>query len=300
MSSRADEPRHPIAVAAERAGLSQDILRAWERRYRAVTPSRSPCGQRLYSDADVERLRLMQVTSRQGRSVSQVAAMTTEELARMAAEDAEHAHVDDASRAEKILDEALLHVKALDAAALGRELARAATSLGLAGFIDAVAAPLMRRVGDDWHAGTLTIAHEHLASAVLRDLLLDVMRGFANQAGPRIVVATPSGERHEIGAAMAGASAAADVWSVIYLGADVPAADIVRATRAAGAIAVALSVVYHARPELLLEEIGQIRATLPRDISVLVGGAAATDVGVSLRAMGLTPATRLHFAPGKS
>ena len=53
-------PRHPIAVVSERTGLSQDVLRIWERRYRAVAPTRTAGGERLYSDADVERLRLIQ------------------------------------------------------------------------------------------------------------------------------------------------------------------------------------------------------------------------------------------------
>ena len=53
-------PRHPIAVVTERTGLSQDLLRVWERRYRAVSPTRGPGGQRLYSDADIERLQLIQ------------------------------------------------------------------------------------------------------------------------------------------------------------------------------------------------------------------------------------------------
>src|SRR6476469_6934867 len=56
-------PRHPIAVVAERIGLSQDVLRVWERRYDAVSPARGPQGQRLYSDADVERLALIQAAT---------------------------------------------------------------------------------------------------------------------------------------------------------------------------------------------------------------------------------------------
>ena len=289
MSDQGLEPRHPIAVAAERAGLSQDVLRAWERRYSAVVPSRGPGGQRLYSDADIERLRLMQLTSRQGRSVAQVASMTTDALARMAAEDAEHAQVHETSRASEVLDVAIEHVKALDPAPLAGELRRALASLGLPGFIESVAVPLMRRIGDEWHSGALTVAHEHLASAVLRDLLVDVMRGFMNPAGPRMIVATPAGERHEIGASLVGATAAAEGWNVVYLGADLPAADIVAATRAANARVVALSVVYAPQPAPLLEEIGRIRAELPRDVRVIVGGAAVNAMAASLRAIGVTP-----------
>ena len=287
MANPADEPRHPIAVASERTGLSQDVLRVWERRYSAVAPTRGPGGQRLYSDSDIERLRLMHVTTRAGRGVAQIAAMSTPELARMAAEDAAHARADDSSLAADALAASLEHAKALDAVLLSRELRRAATALGLSEFLGGVAAPFMRRIGDDWHAGHVSIAQEHLASTVLRDLLIDMMRGFFNYAGPRVVVATPAGERHEIGAAIVGASAAADGWNVVYLGADLPAVDIIAAARGTNAEVVALSVVYAGEHARVLEEIRAVREKLPRDVRVIVGGAGAREMASSLRELGV-------------
>src|SRR6202035_4511197 len=81
--------RHPIGVVAERTGLTPDVLRVWERRYRAVEPTRTEGGQRLYSDADIERLRLMYLATGAGRGISQVARLDTEELTRLVREDAE-------------------------------------------------------------------------------------------------------------------------------------------------------------------------------------------------------------------
>ena len=80
-------PRHPIAVVTERTGLSQDLLRVWERRYRAVSPTRGPGGQRLYSDADIERLVLLHAATRAGRSISRVANLANEALSAMVDED---------------------------------------------------------------------------------------------------------------------------------------------------------------------------------------------------------------------
>ena len=67
-----DAARHPIAVVAERTGLSIDVLRVWERRYSAVLPGRGPGGQRLYADADVERLRLLDAAVQGGRRIGAV------------------------------------------------------------------------------------------------------------------------------------------------------------------------------------------------------------------------------------
>ena len=50
--------RYPIRAVSKLTGISVDTLRAWERRYAVVDPERDERG-RLYSDADVERLRLL-------------------------------------------------------------------------------------------------------------------------------------------------------------------------------------------------------------------------------------------------
>ena len=64
---------HPIGVVAERTGLSLDVLRVWERRYGVVQPTRDEGGRRLYSDADIERLRLLAEATSGGRAIRQVA-----------------------------------------------------------------------------------------------------------------------------------------------------------------------------------------------------------------------------------
>src|SRR6476659_7302568 len=66
---------HPIQVVTRRTGISADVLRVWEKRYAVVTPVRSPSGRRLYSDADIERLRLIVRATRTGRTIGQVAAL---------------------------------------------------------------------------------------------------------------------------------------------------------------------------------------------------------------------------------
>jgi methanogenic corrinoid protein MtbC1 len=289
--------RHSIAVVSERTGLSQDVLRVWERRYAAVSPARGPNGQRLYSDADVTRLRLLHATSRAGRPISQLAAMPTSELAAIAEEDAAARRAPvvageggdrDSAHASEILNAAIGLARELEASMLASELRRAAAAFGVSTFINAVAAPLMRHIGDQWASGWLTIAQEHLATAVLRDILMDVTRGFtASPRAERMVVATPAGERHEIGAAMVAATAAAAGWNVIYLGADLPAADIVTAARSASARVVALSVVYPEDDARILAEIGEVRAAMPSDVRVVVGGAGAHTLAAALDGVGV-------------
>ena len=54
--NRSENPRHPIQLASRRTGLTAAVIRAWERRYEAIRPSRSATRRRLYSDAEIEKL----------------------------------------------------------------------------------------------------------------------------------------------------------------------------------------------------------------------------------------------------
>src|SRR5678810_782943 len=90
MAARSSAPPdilHPIQIVTRRTGLSADVLRVWEKRYAVVTPVRSSSGRRLYSDADIERLRLLVQATRTGRTIGQVAALPTEALVELLGEE---------------------------------------------------------------------------------------------------------------------------------------------------------------------------------------------------------------------
>jgi DNA-binding transcriptional MerR regulator/methylmalonyl-CoA mutase cobalamin-binding subunit len=291
-----DRARHPIAVVSERTGLSQDVLRVWERRYRAVQPERGPGGQRVYTDADLERLSLLRSATEAGRTISQVAPLETAALRALIAEDvaargrrtptaASEPATHDRQEMEDVVHAALAHARALDGRSLDSLLRRAAAANGIASFIGSVAAPLLRTVGDEWHAGRLKPAHEHLVSSLLHDIVAESMRSFARQPGsPTLLVATPAGDRHSIGAAFIGAAAAVEGWNVLYLGADLPAEDIADAAAAADARIVAMSVIYVDDRNRVLTELRALRRQLPSSVSVIAGGAGAVALAPDLSA----------------
>jgi methanogenic corrinoid protein MtbC1 len=306
-----ETPRHPIAVVAERTGLSQDVLRVWERRYSAVEPKRSSDGRRLYSDADIARLRLLYAAANAGRSIGQVAGLSTEELARIADEDAaarqQRATTRDRSQAtierstnersddaNAVVDQALAIAATLEATELEHVLRRSAARFGLTSFIEDVATPLLRKIGELWHAGRATIAQEHLASSIIHDILAEAMRSTARASGAEtLLVATPAGERHAIGAVLIGAAAAVDGWRVIYLGADLPAKEIAAAAVATEASVVAMSIVYVPDRDHTLDELRTLRARLPASVPVVAGGAGATQLAPELAQAGIRVGARL-------
>jgi DNA-binding transcriptional MerR regulator/methylmalonyl-CoA mutase cobalamin-binding subunit len=287
--------RHPIGVVAERTGLSPDLLRVWERRYSAVEPSRATDGQRLYSDTDVERLRLLRLATLAGRSIRQVAQLATEELTQLVREDEaarqRATRWDDravpASVGEDV-ERALELARAVDAPGLESLLRRTAAAFGVPVFLDAVVAPLLRRMGEEWKAGRLAVAQEHLATAIIQRVLEGMIHFLVPPHGaPNLLVATLSGEQHKMGALLAATAAAAEGWRVTYLGPDLPAGEISTAAVAAGARVVGVSIVRLAESERMLTELRTLRLRLPASVPLLAGGAGAVALAPELDGSGI-------------
>jgi DNA-binding transcriptional MerR regulator/methylmalonyl-CoA mutase cobalamin-binding subunit len=300
--------RHPIRIVARRTGLSRDVLRAWELRYGIVEPRRTSGGQRLYSNSDIERLRLIQEALAAGRRIGQIAGLSSEDLGRLIEEDRAaarpvalelRAQGGNGKAARAFLADSLAAVREMDAARLEATLSRAAVAVGASQLIDHVITPLMIEIGDLWTDAALTPGHERMATAVVRRTL-DSIRGAMQQAdGPGLVVATPAGQHHEIGALLAAAAAAASGWRVVYLGADLPAESIATAVEVTGARAVALSIIFPSDDPDLPDELRSLRRQLNDEVLVIVGGRAAggyRSVVEEIGALWLPDAPRLRAA----
>lgn len=276
-----DEPRHPIQVVARRTGLTADAIRVWERRYAAVTPSRTATTRRLFSDADVHRLSLLARATRGGRRISDVAGLSTKALEEIVAEDTPPALPAPASSegGGVHVQAALAATRSLDAEALARSLARASLALPIVRFLDEVALPLLRAVGDEWNAGTMRPTHEHLASAAVRSCLatLTPSAGTPSDA-PVIVLTTPAGQLHDIGTLAAATCAALQGWRVVYLGANLPNEEVAAAAEQTGARVIALGLVPQGDDERTADGLRRLRAMLPSGAELVLGGDAVRGV----------------------
>lgn len=281
------EPRHPIRVVSRRTGLKPDLIRAWERRYGAVAPGRSATQRRFYSDSEIERLSLLSRVVRSGHAISHVARLPDEELEEIAARDAsaQGPVVGPTGRTEAILASCLAAVQRLDPRDLAAQIQRASVELSATELLDDLLAPLMQRIGEQWKQGALRPFQEHMASAVVRSFL-GVTLADASPLAPVLVAATPARQRHELGAMLATASAAAEGWRVVYLGPDLPPEEIAAAALHQGARAVALSLVYPPDDALLREDLRRLRRLLDPRTDLIVGGRAASAYGDVLQEIG--------------
>lgn len=281
---------HSIQIASQRSGVSSNLIRAWEKRYGAIDPKRSKAQHRLYSDDDIKRLTLLSDVTRAGHRIGNVAAMETKELKKLAIslkDEVAHkgerivlAHrssigVSPEVRAKRLRKHCIEAVKTFDAPSLEAFFKEALTLFGGRGLLQLVIAPLVQETGDLWRNGIITAAHEHFASSVISTFLSAMSKVFADDStAPLIVVATPSGQLHDLGALLVAASAANLGWRVIYLGVSLPAAEIAGAAIQSHARAVALSLVYPEDDPNLPAELISLKNLMPKEIALIIGGRA--------------------------
>ena len=265
-----------IGELSKRAGVSPELLRAWERRYDLLHPTRSPGGLRLYSLDDLERVRLMSSHIAEGLAAREAAALARR--ARLSAEptappperkatttpfDPEFARAElartteafDEPGAQTVLDE-LLAVATLDA------------------LLSQVVVPYLHELGERWERGELSVAQEHFASNLLRGRLLGLARGWGSGGGPRALLACPPGERHDLGLIVFGLALRNRGWRIDFLGSDTPTMSLVEASRA---IQPELIVISAAAQEHLSPLRSQLEE-LARTHRIAIAGAGASSL----------------------
>jgi MerR family transcriptional regulator, light-induced transcriptional regulator len=250
-----------IGELSRRAGVSPELLRAWERRYGLLDPRRSAGGLRLYSAADLERVRRMRRHLDDGVAAAEAAALAL-------SDGASEPRAGRSAGAE--LTAALL---AFDEARAQAALDRLLADVTIDTVVTEVLSSL-RELGDGWARGSVSIAQEHFASGVIRGRLLGLARGWGRGAGPAAVLACLAGERHDLGLIGFGLALRARGWRVTCLGGDTPMDTV---EEAAAGLEPELTVLSAVTAERVRPVSTRLRALAERR-RVALGGQAAREV----------------------
>lgn len=273
---------HPIQVAARRSGVSPHLIRIWERRYGALSPCRSQTNRRQFSEDDIRRLAALRELIDRGHRISSIASLCCDELHSLLGKERQLAEIvlpraaDAPSSPADAVTECLEAVKAYDGDGARCLLQRARLEFGMRCVLRQVIAPLIQAVGNGWQEGEVRVGHEHLCTALIQEFLLAPVPGSRAAAGaPELVVATPPGEAHDLGALLAASTARDLGWRVTYLGANLRADEITACALSRKARAVALSVVYPDGDPEVAFQFRKLRGLLPASVAIVIGGRAA-------------------------
>jgi DNA-binding transcriptional MerR regulator len=268
-----------IAAVERDTGLSKDTLRAWERRYGFPLPHRDPVGERAYPLDQVERLRLIKRLLDAGHRPGRVVAMPVEALQRLcdstlARREPAVARALDGEAAQAYLGLISSHDMPMLRHCLARDLARHGTFR----FVTELLVPLNEAVGEAWLRGQLQVFEEHAYTEAVQSLLHRIIAATpppSAEVRPRVLLATLPGEPHGLGLLMVEAVLALEGACCTSLGVQTPVWDVVLAAQAFRSDIVALSFSGCTGPNATVEALTEMRAKLPPQTSLWVGGGAS-------------------------
>jgi len=264
---------HTIKTVSVLTGISTETLRAWERRYGTVSPSRDHKGRRLYSQEDVERLTLLANATQQGFTISKIAGLAKVELQALLT----------ANEAPQVVHQGLFFVQVVDALTQYRMerceelLKRALIAMDPLYYARDILLPTLHKVGDLWHEGKLTIAQEHMFSACVKRIVLSMVNNMQPFSGPNpcIMFATLSGENHEFGILLSCLLAASQHCSCYYVGPDLPWEDLLKAGEQLKPAVIVIGTVNTPPAPSLIENLTHLAEALPHPIQLWIGGLGA-------------------------
>lgn len=261
---------YTLSQAAEATGIPTQTLHAWERRYGAVTPERTPTGRRLYTLEHIQRLRLLKAGIDLGYRISALVKADDKKLQSLIAREGHEAH-------QKLLE----YVRQMDYHNFELTLSAVYFELGAVNFVRNIVIPLMVDIGELWENGLLPIAAEHMATAMIRSYISSSLRLAGNGPPKSIAIFTTlEGEPHEIGVLAASVLAQNLDVDCIYLGPQMPPKDIAQAARHFNADIVCVGAKVLAEDNMM-KQIETLTADIDQHVEVWVGGRSVRHASLS-------------------
>ena len=273
-------------------GVNEHTLRAWERRYGAVTPARSPEGRRSYSRKDVERLRLLIDLTSQGHHIGNVATLPMAKLRALkgllAPLPSASAPIEaEAPAGTDHLNRILETLENFDLEKLNQALLTARFELSQKSLVMHLILPLMAKVGNLVTCQTLSIAQEHILSSLLRDHIGQIYHSlspydFSSRMNhSTFALTTREGDMHEFGILISAILCALHRKRTHYLGPNLPARDLVFACKqfAIENLVLGLSAIPNDKEIVSAQSfLEYLDENLPKNVTVWIGGGATFDL----------------------
>ncbi|MCB0361115.1 MAG: MerR family transcriptional regulator [Bdellovibrionales bacterium] len=259
-----------IGDVANATGISVYTLRQWERRYGFPASRKLESGHRRYSLDEVSRLGLVAKALGSGFKASQVVALTYNQISTLLEGHQTFHHED------LVVEHWLKCVKTWESSKLMEYFNKDWSILGPIGFVAERVAPCLKRMGEAWVHGEISISQEHFFTELLQSFLSKYWLVESDEnSSDAFVLAALEGESHDLGLHMCAVVLAAAKKKIIFLGTPTPAEEIVASAQANPVKAVCLSFSSLYPIDQAIPLVEKIYAGLPKSIDIIVGGDGA-------------------------
>jgi len=258
-----------IGAVSRLTGLSPHTLRAWERRYSAVAPSRNQQGQRIYSARDIERLQILSSLVLSGYAIGSIATLSGKSLKTLRDQDsAIYSKIRTLDFRKRIM-EGIHGNRAAESAAL---LHAAASCLSTYDFLAKIVVPLMRDVGTAWQKGNLHFCQEHVITRLITRVLrfnCQILERVVS--GPNVLLTTLPDEQHVMGTLAASYFIRSHGVRTCIPGESRNMPEIAAVAERSGCSVLGLSI-GNAKATEFVPSILELRALVPESIPIWIGG----------------------------
>ena len=270
-----------INVISTACGVMPHTIRMWEKRHQIFTPKRSEGGQRLYSEVDLDKAKIIVSLKEQGHTISSLARHSLQDLRSLL-----EVNIRADSESEKMFTsietkKLLKHLENFDIDLVVSGMQHLRLSMGVKEFIFKIVLPVMHEIEKLSLKGTYSITQEHIISTIVRDQLNQI--NLANE-GPntkRFALATPDGNLHELPIMIAEIICHANRVSTNYLGASHPAECLGEAVNAIKCKTIVMGVISSAQwnyEKNIVKYLESIDKCLRNKVEIILGGGYKIDL----------------------
>ncbi len=218
-----------LRQVANLSGLSEFTLRGWEGRYQAFVPLRTQTGRRLYSKDHITRVLLFRDLTDMGLRIGDIANLSTDLLQSKIDETLAESASSDVKvnvGVTKVINMILAH----DWQGLKETLSKVLHKQKPRFAIENIILPILSQVGMLVSQNRMTVAQEHILSALIKEQLYFMLSNFSsrrkNPKTKSVIVATPEGDFHEIGILIAHVILSSYGVTSLFLGINTPKQDL--------------------------------------------------------------------------
>ncbi len=269
--------KYNIKAVSKITNISEHTIRAWERRYNAVTPDRTDTNRRLYSDENLQKLNLLSELVHMGHSIGLIANLSKEELKEMLPEKEDlRTPAQSENYNEDLIAQSLNFIQRFDYSNFEKLLQDSSVKLSRPKLLIEYIIPLLSRIGELWEVGSLRVTHEHFATEIIRTFLGSLFDNNMNPStSPKLISTTPEGFSHELGALISALYAMDFGWNAIFLGANLPPEEISNVALENNVDAILLSLIYPNDDPRTGKQLRKLRLYIGDRIPIIISGQAA-------------------------
>lgn len=215
--------KYSIKELEQLSGIKAHTIRIWEKRHKIISPQRTTTNIRFYSDEDLKKIINVSLLNTHGFKISKIAGMSDQEISTKILDMSEAK-----PEADLYMDRLVVAMVDLEEESFEKILSEIIKKIGFERSITEVVYPFMEKIGVLWQTGTITPAHEHFISNLIRQKLITSIASLSIPSGKskKAILFLPEGELHEIGLLFFHYLARAKGFKTFYLGQSVPHEDL--------------------------------------------------------------------------